>query len=111
MSCATARLSAMLLLSVQFLPLGLPLVCEQVRHNAAPGCEQQTAPDHEASLNVERASSTCLNTAFCPTHITAVPVFDVTMLVLPGESELGRLPRAQFAPADPQAPLPPPPEA
>lgn len=100
----------MLLLSVQFLPIGLPLVCDQVPDTSA-ACEQQLPLHQDAALDVERGSPACLNSAFCPTHVTAVPVFDVTVLVLPGESELGGLPRTEFVAADPQAPPPPPPEA
>src|SRR6266516_2660502 len=86
MKLSFVRLVATLLLSGQVLPVGLPLLCDQVQRATPASCERQMAshPSGPAVAATTHATP-CANSAFCA--ITT------------------------FAPADPQPPLPPPPQA
>jgi len=102
----------MLLLSSQMLPLGLPLLCDQVQRGTRASCEQQMASHPSARVVAATTpASPCANSAFCATTATAVIAPGGAVSVSVGESHVVGFGVSTFAPADPQAPLPPPPQA
>ena len=106
------RLIAMLLLSGQLLPVGLPLLCDQLRSSKVAGCEQQMAePPSALALGAATHSTPCANPAFCATSATAVVALSTAVSVSAGESRIVGFGVSTFVPADPLAPLPPPPQA
>lgn len=112
MSTPPIRLIATLLVGSQLMPAGLPLFCDQVRRGAPADCEQQMAPEHHGpSLGTLTSSTSCTNSAFCPTHVNAVPALNVSVGIFAQLSDVVGSRIADFSPADPQAPLPPPPQA
>jgi hypothetical protein len=110
MSVMTAKLSAILLLSAQILPLGLPLVCEQVMQPASH-CEQPTAPVGAVTLDADPVTPSCMESALCPTHVTAVPALAATRLVLTSDGPLAGAVPEILTPLASQSPLLPPPKA
>jgi hypothetical protein len=112
MKLSLVRLVATLLLSGQMLPAGLPLLCDQVQRGTSANCEQQMA-SHPSGRAVDATShgALCANSAFCATVATAVIAPSGAVSVSLGESHMVGFGTSTFAPADPQAPLPPPPQA
>ena len=112
MKLSLVRLVATLLLSGQILPLGLPLLCDQVQRATPTNCEQQMA-SHPSGPVVDATShaSPCTNSAFCATTATAVVALGVAVSVSARESHIVGFGTSTFAPADPKPPLPPPPQA
>src|SRR5881396_2242484 len=112
MKFSFVRLVATLLLSGQMLPVGLPLLCDQVQRATSASCEQQMA-SHRSGPAVEATShaTPCANSAFCATTANAVVALGGAASVSAGESHIVVSGVATFAPGDPQAPLPPPPQA
>jgi len=112
MKFSFVRSIAMLLLSSQMLPLGLPLLCDQVQRGTRASCEQQMASHPSARVVAATTpASPCANSAFCATTATAVIAPGGAVSVSVGESHVVGFGVSTFAPADPQAPLPPPPQA
>jgi hypothetical protein len=111
MRLSLVRLVATLLLSGQTLPVGLPLLCDQVR-GATANCEQQMA-SHRSGPAVDATSHAvpCANSAFCATTATAVVTLGGAVSVSAGESHTVGFGISTLAAADPQPPLPPPPQA
>src|SRR5438105_1607497 len=107
-----ARLVAMLLLSGQFLPVGLPLLCNQVQRATPANCDQQMA-SHRAGpvLAATTQFVPCSNSGFCATSLTAVVALARPVSVSAGASHTVGFGSATFVAADPQPPLPPPPQA
>lgn len=106
------RLVATLLLSGQLLPIGLPLLCDQVRSGQAEGCAQQMAARPSAlELSAATHSTPCANSAFCAATATAVVAIGTAVSVSAGESRIVGFGVSTLVPADPLAPLPPPPQA
>src|SRR3989442_6182951 len=112
MRFSLVRLVATLLLSGQTLPVGLPLLCDQVQRGTLANCEQQMG-SHPSGLAVAATThaTPCANSAFCATTATAVVALGAAVLVSAGESHIVGFGISTFAPADPQPPLPPPPQA
>jgi hypothetical protein len=111
MKFALVRLVATLLLSGQMLPVGLPLLCDQVRR-ATEKCEQQMAPPRSGlAVDVTTHAIPCANTALCATTVTAVVALGGVVSVPAGECHIVGFGLSTFAPADPQPPLSPPPQA
>ena len=112
MKSSFVRLVATLLLSGQTLPVGLPLLCDQVQRGTQANCEQRMA-SHWSGPAVAATShaAPCANSAFCATAATAVVAPGGPVSVLAGESHLVGFGLSSFAPADPLPPLPPPPQA
>ncbi len=106
------RLVATLLLSGQMLPVGLPLLCDQVQRGTPASCEQQMAshPSGPAVGAITHAAP-CANPAFCAITAPAVVTLGGPVSVSARESDIVGLGVSTLAPADPQAPLPPPPQA
>jgi hypothetical protein len=112
MKHALVRLVATLLLSGQMLPVGLPLLCDQVQRAGPANCDQQMA-SHAPGPVVDATThaTPCANSAFCATTATAVVGPGGPVSVSVGESHIVGFGISTFAPADPQPPLPPPPQA
>jgi hypothetical protein len=112
MKVSVIRVIATLLLSGQMLPVGLPLLCGKVQRATSANCEQQMA-SHPSGPAVDATShaAPCANSAFCATTATAVIAVGGAVSVSAGESHIVGFGISTFAPADPQPPLPPPPQA
>ena len=106
------RLVATLLLSGQVVPVGLPLLCDQVQHATPASCDQQMAsqPSGPAVAATTQAIP-CANSPLCATTATAVVALGGSVSVSVGQSHSVAFGISTFAPADPQPPLPPPPQA
>jgi len=112
MNLSLVRLVATLLLSGQMLPLGLPLLCDQVQRATPANCDQQMA-SHPSGPVVDAMTHTtpCANSAFCATTATAVVALGEAVPVSARESHLVTFGLPTFVAADPHPPLPPPPQA
>ena len=111
MKLSIVRLVAMLLLSGQMLPVGLPLLCKQAQRATPANCEQPM-PSHKSGPAVDvTQATTCANSALCAAPATAVVTFAVVASISASESHFVGYGITTFAPADPQPPLPPPPQA
>ena len=112
MRISIVRLVATLLLTGQLVPVGLPLLCDQLRLGKVAGCEQQMASRPSAlALSAATHSTPCANSAFCATTATAVVALGGAVSVSAGESHVIGFGVSTLVPADPLAPLPPPPQA
>ena len=112
MKLTLVRLVATLLLSGQMLPVGLPLLCDQVQRATSVTCDQQMA-SHPSGPVVDATThaTPCASSAFCATTVTAVVALGGAVSGSVGESDIVGFGVATFVPADPLAPLPPPPQA
>ena len=112
MKLSLVRLVATLLLSGQMLPVGLPLFCNQVQRATPANCDQQIASHPSGPVVAATTHATpCANSGFCATSLTAVVALGEGVSVSAGESRIVGFGIATFAPADPQPPLSPPPQA
>jgi hypothetical protein len=112
MKFSLVRLVATLLLSGQMLPVGLPLLCDQVQRGTPANCDQQMASHRSGPVvDVTAHTTPCANSAFCATTATAVVALGGAVSVSAGESHIVVIGISTFAPADPQPPLSPPPQA
>ena len=112
MKLSFVRLVATLLLSGQMLPVGLPLFCNQVQRATPANCDQQMASHPSSPVVAATTHATpCANSAFCATSVTAVVALGGAVSVSAGEPHTVGFGIATFAPADPQPPLSPPPQA
>lgn len=112
MKLSLVRLVATLLLSGQMLPVGLPLLCDQVQRGTPADCDQQMASNpFGAAIDVTTHATPCVNSAFCATTASAVVALGEAVPVSARESHLVAFGVLTFVPADPQPPLPPPPQA
>src|SRR5436305_2843382 len=112
MELSLVRLIATLLLSGQMLPLGLPLLCDQVQRGTPASCEHQMASNASGpAVAATTHAAPCANSAFCATTTTGVVTPGGAVSVSAGESHIVGFGISTFAPADPQAPLSPPPQA
>jgi len=112
MKLSLVRLVATLLLSGQMLPVGLPLLCDQVQRATPASCEQQMA-SHPSGTTVAPTThaSPCANSAFCAITAPAVVALGGTVSISSRESHIVGFGVSTLAPADPQPPLSPPPQA
>src|SRR5438034_11580296 len=66
MKFSFVRLIATLLLSGQMLPVGLPLLCDQVQRGTSATCEQRMASvPSGATVEATTHATPCANPAFC----------------------------------------------
>src|SRR5438034_3948225 len=73
MKFSFVRLVATLLLSGQMLPVGLPLLCEQVQRGTPTSCKQQMASHRSGpAVNATTHATPCANAAFCAITAPAV---------------------------------------
>ncbi len=112
MKLSLVRFVATLLLSGQMLPLGLPLLCDHLQRGTPANCEQQMASHPSGlALDVTTHATPCANSALCATTASAVVAFGGAVSVSAGESHIVGFGVATLVPADPLAPVPPPPQA
>lgn len=112
MKVLLVRLVAALMVSGQLLPAALPILCEQSTQAMPTNCEQQM-PSRSSGPAVDVAThvTPCGNPAFCASMVTAVVALSPAVSGSVGESRLVAFAVMTFVPVDPQAPLPPPPQA
>src|SRR6266699_4833153 len=112
MNLSLVRFVATLLLSGQMLPVGLPLLCDPVQRATPANCDQQMA-SHPSGPAVDATThaTPCANSAFCAITVPAVVTLGGAVSTSARESHIVGFGVSTLAPADPQAPLPPPPEA
>ncbi len=111
MKLSLVRLVAPLLLSSQILPIGLPLLCNQIQRGTSANCKQQMASHVSGPAVAATTHATpCANT-FCATTATAVVALNTAVSVSAGEFRNVGFGVSTVVPADPLAPLPPPPQA
>ena len=112
MKFAFVRLVATLLLSGQMLPVGLPLLCDQVQGPTPARCEQQMASHRSGpAVGAMTHATPCANPAFCAIMAPAVVTIGRAVSTSARGSHTVGFGVSTLAPADPQAPLPPPPQA
>ena len=112
MKFSFVRLVATLLLSGQMLPVGLPLLCDQAQRAPSSNCEQQMASPRSApAVDATTHAAPCANPAFCAITATAVLSLNARISVSTRESHIVSFSLSTFVPAEPQPPLPPPPQA
>ena len=112
MKLSLARLVATLLLSGQVLPVASPLLCDQVQRATPANCDQQMASHPSGPVVAATTHATpCANSAFCAATATAVAAPGGAVSVSVRESHIVGFGISTFAPADPQPPLSPPPQA
>ncbi len=112
MKLSFVRLVATLLLSGQMLPVGLPLLCDQVQRGTPASCQQQMASHRSGpAVGAMTHATPCANSAFCAITAPAVVTLGGAVSASARESHIVGLGVSTLAPADPQAPLPPPPQA
>jgi hypothetical protein len=111
MKLSLVRLVATLLLSGQMLPVGLPLLCDQAQRGTAGTCEQQMAVPSGPIIDIAAHAAPCANPAFCAITASAALSLKARISVSAGESHVVSFGLSTFVPADPQPPLPPPPQA
>src|SRR3989454_5179840 len=112
MKVSFVRLVATLLLSGQMLPVGLPLLCDQVQRATSANCDQQMASHMSGPVVAATTHATsCANSAFCAITTPAVATLRGAVSASARESHIVGFGVSTLAPADPQAPLPPPPQA
>ena len=112
MNLSFVGLVATLLLGGQMLPLGLPLLCDQLQRATPASCDQQMAPHPSGpAVDATTHATPCANAAFCAITAPAVVALGGTVSVSARESHIVGFGISTLAPADPQPPLPPPPQA
>ncbi len=112
MKLSLVRLVATLVLSGQMLPVGLPLLCDQVQRGTPASCQQQMASHRSGpAVGAMTHATPCANSAFCAITAPAVVTLGGAASVSARESHIVGFGVSTLAPADPQAPLPPPPQA
>ena len=112
MKVSVIRVIATLLLSGQMLPVGLPLLCDQVQRGTSATCEQRMASvPSGAAVEATTHATACANPAFCAITGNAVLSLKAPISVSTRECHIVCFGLSTFVPADPQAPLPPPPQA
>jgi len=112
MKITLVKLVATLMLTGQFLPVGLPLLCGQVQRATPANCDHQMASHPSGPVVAATTHATpCANSALCATTTTAVVALGGAVPVSARESHLVAFGLPTFVPADPQPPLPPPPQA
>src|SRR6266705_6490304 len=112
MRFSLVRVVDTLLLSGQMLPVGLPLLCDQVQRATSANCDQQMA-SHRSGPVVDATThaTPCANPAFCAITAPAVVTVGGAVSTSARESHVVGLGVSTLAPADPQPPLSPPPQA
>src|SRR6266705_4627750 len=112
MKVSVIRVIATLLQSGQMLPVGLPLLCDRVQRGTPANCEQQMASHRSGpAVSAMTHATSCANPAFCAVTAPAVVTLGGAVSTSARESHVVGLGVPTLAPADPQAPLPPPPQA
>ncbi len=112
MNFSLVRVVATLLLSGQMLPVGLPLLCDHVQRATPANCDQQMTSHMSGRVVAATTHATpCANSAFCAITAPAVVALGGAVSGSARESHMVGTGISALAPADPQPPLPPPPQA
>jgi len=112
MKVSVIRVIATLLLNGQMLPVGLPLLCDPAQRATSANCEQRMASHQsEPAVGAATHAPPCANAAFCTVTAPAVVTIGGEVSTSARESHIVGFGVSTLAPADPQAPLPPPPQA
>ena len=112
MQRSLVRFLAILMLTGQILPVVLPLLCEQSDLAMPSTCEHQIpAQTSGPAVDLAAPATPCGNPAFCASMTTAVVALSPAVSSSVGESHIVDFAVMTFAPAEPQPPLPPPPQA
>ena len=112
MKGSLARLVATLVLSGQLQSAGLPLLCNQARQGTRADCAQQMQSTSSGpAIGAATQSTPCANPVLCATAPTGALTLSAAVSVSARESHIVTFRVATFDPADPQPPLPPPPQA
>src|SRR5712691_10355286 len=100
MKVSLVRLVATLLLSGQMLPVGLPLLCDQVQRGTPSNCDQQMAshPSRPA-VDATTHATPCANSAFCAITAPAMVALGGAGPVSARESHIVGLGVSTLAPA------------
>ncbi len=111
MKLSLVRLVATLMLSGQLLPVALPLLCDQAQRATPGNCDQQMASHLSGPIvGTTNHATPCANSALCATTTTAVVALGEAVPVSARESHLVAFGLPTSVSADPQPPLPPPPQ-
>src|SRR5207245_11350858 len=106
MKPSLARLVPTLLLRGQVLPVGLPLLCDQVQRGTPASCQQQMASHRSGpAVGAMTHATPCANSAFCAITGPAVVTLGGAVSASARESHIVGFGVSTLAPADPQAPL------
>src|SRR2546422_211359 len=112
MNLSLVRLVATLLLSGEMLRVGLRLLCDQVQRGTPASCEQRMASHRSGpAVGALTHATPCANPAFCAITAPAVVTLGGAVSTSARESHIVGFGVSTLAPADPQAPLLPPPQA
>ena len=111
MKVSLVRLVAVLVLTGQMLPVGLPLLCDQVQRAAPANCDRQMTSHSSGPVLVATTHATPCANSLCATTPNAVVALGGAGSASAAESHIGVSGVSTFAPADAQPPLPPPPQA
>lgn len=107
-----ARTAATLLLILQLSQLGLPALCPAARSQPANPCSQAMPSSASGALvTASSQSSWCASAAFCATVPVAAPAPHGAFLTLAAASHSEGRTAQSLIQADPNPPLPPPPQA
>ncbi len=108
MRTSVLRFLAIIVLSLHVLPLGLPFFCDTDRR-----CDGQMPMSMPSGPTIDQTSNAtdCVGSLFCAVTGAAALVFSTPLSVAVSDSYVVAFDVSTFAPADPQPPLSPPPQA
>jgi len=106
MRTSVLRSVAIVVLGLHALPLSLPLFCDTDRH-----CDHQMPLPSGPSIDLGSNATTCATWLACAAMGTAALVLSAPLSVSVSDSYVVAFDVSTFAPADPQPPLSPPPQA
>ena len=108
MRTSVLRFLAIIVLSLHVMPLGLPFFCDTDRR-----CEGQMPMSMPSGPTIDQTSNAtdCASSVFCAVMGTAALILSTPVSVGVSDSYVVAFDVSTFAPADPQPPLSPPPQA
>src|SRR5436190_4054683 len=108
MRTSVLRLVAIVVLSLHVMPLGLPFFCDTDRR-----CDGQMPMSMPSGPTIDQTSNAtdCATSVFCAVMGTAALVLSTPLSAAFGDSYVVAFDVLTLAPADPQPPLSPPPQA
>jgi len=108
MRTSILRFLAIIVLSLHVMPLGLPFFCDTDRR-----CDGQMPMSMPSVPTIDQTSNAtdCASSVFCAVMGTAALIPSTPVSVGVSDSHVVAFDVSTLAPADPQAPFPPPPQA
>ena len=108
MRTSILRFLAIIVLSLHVMPLGLPFFCDTDRR-----CDGQMPMSMPSVPTIDQTSNAtdCASSVFCAVMGTAALILSTPVSVGVSDSYVVAFDVSTFAPADPQPPLSPPPQA